>query len=200
MRAELRCFAPVLLAGFWMVLASVLHAAQVADLEWTALRLAKEGNRYVGEQAQNKVVQIRSEKSIGSIWPSIWYVVYYDPTATFKAVEVKFGAGKMMAVKRPMRLLEPVTGGHQPLDASKLTVDSDQAIKAALAEPLLSNLSIRATAAKLERGGEGLPVWKVRIWASKLRRPDEHVELGQVVLSAEDGKVLKRDLRIKRVD
>src|SRR5262245_13397253 len=74
--------------------------------EPTAFDLIKEGNRYVGEDAKNKVVQIRSEKSVGSLTPSVWYVVYYDADATFKATEVKFGAGKKMTVKRPMRIIE----------------------------------------------------------------------------------------------
>ena len=51
--------------------------------EPTAFDLVKEGNRYVGEQAKDKVVQIRSEKSIGGLDPAIWYVVYRDATATF---------------------------------------------------------------------------------------------------------------------
>src|SRR5262249_55248706 len=63
--------------------------------EMTAFELISEGNRYVGEQAKDKVVQIRSEKSIGGLTPNIWFVVYYDPTANLKATEVKFGAGKM---------------------------------------------------------------------------------------------------------
>src|SRR5204863_9161053 len=119
--------------------------------EATAFELAKEANRYVGEQAKEKVVQLRSEKSVGSLNPNIWYVVFYDPTATLKAVQVKFGAGKMLDVKRPIRLLEPVTGGDVPLDKAKLKVDSDQAIKTALKEPLLQNVKVKALQLKLER-------------------------------------------------
>src|SRR5678815_396045 len=110
----------------------------------TAFELLKEANRYVGEQARDKVVQIRSEKSIGTMSPNIWYVVLYDSTASLKATEVKFGAGKMLTVKRPMRLLEPVTGGDAPLDREKLKVDSDEAIKTALKEPLLENIKVTA--------------------------------------------------------
>jgi sporulation protein YlmC with PRC-barrel domain len=58
----------------------------------TALALVKEGNRYVGEQAKDKLVQIRSEKSVSGITPSVWYVVFYDPTAALKATEVKFAS------------------------------------------------------------------------------------------------------------
>ena len=112
--------------------------------EAAAFELAKEGNRYVGEQSKDKIVQIRSEKSVGGLIPNIWYVVFYDPTTTLKAVEVKFGAGKMLDVKRPMRLLEPVTGGDSPLDKAKLKIDSDKVIKTALKEPLLQNVKVTA--------------------------------------------------------
>jgi len=173
----------------------------------TAYDLIKEGNRYVGEQAKDKIVQIRSEKSVGSLTPNIWYVVYYDPTASLKAVEVKFGAGKMMTVKRPMRLLEPVFGGDAPLDRDKLKVDSDEATKTALKEPLLQNLKITATQLKLEKAPEGVlgmqngqAIWRVRLWASKLRDPAHDADIGEVWVAAFDGKVVKNDLHINRVD
>ncbi len=191
----------VLLLACWCFAAAV-HAA-----EPTAFDLIKEGNRYVGEQSKDQVVQIRSEKSVGTLEPNVWYVVYYDPTATLKAAEVKFGAGKMLAVRRPMRLLEPVTGGDRPLDRTKLKVDSDQAIKTAVGEPLLKNLKITATQLKLERVGEGVlglgpgdPVWRVRLWAAKLRNPNRTADLGELWISATDGKVVKNDLHIGRVD
>lgn len=174
------------------------YSGQTEDL--TALQLIKEANRYVGEQAKNKVVQVRSEKSVGSLTPAIWYVVFYDPTATFKAVEVKFGAGKMLDVKRPFRLLEPIRGDHKPLDSAQLKTDSNEAIKTAAAEPLLENLTLKATAAKLERGDGGAVVWKIRLWAAKLRNPNQQVEVGEVIISAETGELLKSDLHINRVD
>src|SRR5437016_3711692 len=176
--------------------------------EATAFELAKEGNRFVGEQSKDRIVQIRSEKSVGGLNPNIWYVVFYDRTATLKAVEVKFGGGKMLDVKRPMRLLEPVTGGDAPLDKAKLKIDSDKVIKTALKEPLLQNLKVTATQLNLERVGEGVlgmsgageAVWKVKLWAAKLREPSRDADIGEVWLSANDGKVLKSDLHINRVD
>src|SRR5882672_9697830 len=87
------------------VVISLIAISQAAAKEMTAFELAKEGNRFVGEQSKDKVVQIRSDKSVGSLIPSIWYVVYYDPDATLKSVEVKFGAGQKMDVKRPARVL-----------------------------------------------------------------------------------------------
>jgi hypothetical protein len=182
------------------------YSLQAAEM--TALQLIKEGNRYVGEQSKDKIVQLRSEKSIGTLTPDVWYVVFYDPTATLKAQEVKFMAGKMVSVKRPMRLLEPVTGGDIPLDREKVKIDSDEAIKAALKEPILQNIKVTSTELKLERLGEGVlgqsgagqPVWRVKLWAAKVRNPNKTASIGEVWLSAEDGKNLKNDLHIQSLD
>lgn len=190
---------------------TLVTAAVVAGMTWsplkasepspdaTAFQLIKEGNKYIGEQSKDKVVQVRAEKSIGTTTPSIWYVVYYDPTATLKSVEVKFAAGKMVSVERPLRLLEPVFGGTEPLDPAKLKVDSDAAIKTALKEPLLARLKVVATAPKLEDSEMG-PVWRVRLWALKLNDPAVDVNIGEVLISPETGTVMKSDLHIARVD
>ena len=192
-----------------MWLAALVFGATVqmaGGSEMTAFELIKEGNRYVGEESKDKVVQIRSEKSVGSLTPIIWYIVYYDPDASLKATEVKFGAGKKLSVKRPFRLLEPVTGDASTLDKDKLKVDSDKAIQIALKEPLLDKLTITATEIKLVRAGDMFerdnkaPVWLVRLWAARLRNPARQADLGEVVIAAEDGKVLKTDLHINRVD
>ena len=167
--------------------------------EHTAFDLIKEGNRYVGEPSKDKVVQIRSEKSIGSLTPNIWYVVFYDADATFKATEVKFGAGQKLKVTRPFRVLERGTGEDKTLERAKLKIDSDKAIKTAAAEPLLKSLTLKATKLTLERGDEG-PVWKVTLWAAKLRNPADSADIGSVVIAADTGKVLRTDLHINRVD
>src|SRR4051812_47192435 len=122
--------------------------------EPTAFELIKEANRYVGEQAKDKVVQVRSEKSIGTLTPNIWFVVLFDGTATMKATEVKFGAGKMLEVKRPFRLFEPAFGADKQMDRDKLKIDSDVAIKKAMEEPLLKDLKILATQLKLEQAND----------------------------------------------
>jgi hypothetical protein len=183
-----------------LVLLALPLAASAASKELTAFELIKEGNRYVGEHVKDKVVQIRSEKSVGGLTPTIWYVVYYDTTASLKAMEVKFGAGRMLDVKRPFRLLEPVHGTDLPMDRAKLKVNSDAAIATALKEPLLEKLTITATSLKLDRQRDGTVSWRVRLWAAKLRNPNKDVDIGDVYINAEDGKVLRTDLHIRRVD
>ena len=167
--------------------------------EATAFDLIKEGNRYVGEQSKDKIVQLRSEKSVGTLTPNIWYVVFYDPDATFKATEVKFGAGQKMKVTRPMRVLELGSGDNKALDHSKLKVDSDKAIKLATAEPLLKSLTLKATKLTLQHSDDG-PVWKATLWAAKLRNPAANADVGSVFVAADTGKVIRTDLHIKSVD
>jgi hypothetical protein len=164
----------------------------------TALELIKAGNDYVGKDSKDKVVQIRSDKSIGTLTPNIWYVVYYDVDARLKATEVKFGAGRKMDVQRPFRLIERIKPDRL-LDPKQLHVDSDRAIKIAASEPLLDKLTLRATQLWLDWSESG-PVWRVRLWAAKLRHPNEDSDIGEVLISAEDGKVIKTDLHIDRVD
>jgi hypothetical protein len=170
--------------------------AMAGDL--TAFRLIKEGDHYVGDQSKGKVVQIRSEKSVGSLTPDIWYIVYYDPDVTRKAVEVKFGAGQKMKVSHPLRLLEPVNA-EKVFDRSKLAVDSDRALQIATTQPLLKNLTLRASQLWLLHGDVG-PVWKVRLWASELQNPNHEADIGAVVISAADGSIVKMDLHPRSVD
>lgn len=169
-----------------------------APTDATAFALIKEGNRHVGEDAKDRIVQIRSEKSIGTLTPNIWYVVFYDPDATAKATEVKFAAGKKISVKRPARVLEFATGNTE-IAREKLKIDSDRAIAIAKEEPILKNLTLTATELKLDRWSDE-PVWKVRFWAQKLREPAKAVDIGEIFVHATDGKVVKQDLHINRVD
>ncbi|MEY2409475.1 MAG: hypothetical protein QOF48_2145 [Verrucomicrobiota bacterium] len=177
-------------------------AFTVAAQDVTAFALVKEGNRHVGEEAKDRVVQIRSEKSIATLVPNIWTVVYFDPDATAKATEVRFMAGQKVSVKRPARILEPITGGHKELPKNRLKIDSDRALEIAKSEPVLKDLSLKASQLKLERrsAADETPVWKVELWAAKLNNPNRAVSIGQLFINAEDGKVVKNELKINHVD
>jgi hypothetical protein len=180
-----------------LAVCGLCQVASAADA--TALSLIKEANEYVGKDVKDKVVQIRSEKSVASLTPNIWYVVFYDKDATFKTAEVKFGAGQKMEVKHPMRQPFSYINDKNVLDQKVIKIDSDKAIKIATAEPLIEKLTIRATQLWLENT-ENVPTWRVRLWAQKLRHPNDDANIGDVFIAAQDGKVLKTDLHIDRVD
>jgi hypothetical protein len=170
-----------------------------APKEKTALQLVRDGNEHIAKASHNKLVEIRSEQSVGGLEPQVWYVVYYDEDATFKATEVKFGGGKKMEVKRPLRVLEYVTDDRKPLDPAQIKVDSDEAIRVAAKEPLLNKLSLKATQLLLQKSSDG-PVWRVRFWAQKVQRADELAEIGDVYVSTKSAKVVRTDLHIDRVN
>ena len=64
---------------------------------------------------------------------------------------------------------------------------------------MLKNLTLKATQLWLDDSEDG-PVWKIRLWAAKLKNPGDDADVGDVYISAETGKVIKMDLHIERVD
>src|SRR5437867_11823078 len=106
-----------------------------------------------------------------------------------------------------MRRVDRGKGGDARLDREKLKCCSDKAIKAALKEALLDKIKVTATQLRLGGMGEGVldrgtgePVWKVKLWANKLGEPTRDADIGEVWVSALDGKVVKTDLHIDRID
>lgn len=192
-------------SGIYHTKIATVVAAGIAFFQWaagaadlTALELFKKGDQIVGSEAEGRLIEIRSEKSVASITPSIWYITYYDPNSSGKATEVKFEAGEKTELKYKGNLLG-IAKAPKELPKDKIKVDSDTAIKTAAGEPLLKNLTLKATRLILE-DWQGIPTWKVRIWAAKLQKPDKMADVGEVFISAEDGKVLRSDLKIKRVE
>ena len=178
---------------------SLLGAWAVGGAEPTTFELIKEGNRSLGEQSKDKVLGVHSDKSIAGLTPNIWYVVYFDPDAPFKRAEVKFGAGRQMGVKRESHPFGGSGSLDKVLDLKKFKIDSDRAIKTATAEPLLAKLTLKATQLWLENSGAA-PVWKVRLWAAKVKKPEAMADIGEIFISAESGEVVKSDLHINKVD
>jgi hypothetical protein len=164
----------------------------------TAFNLVKEGDRYVGDDVKGKVVQIWSDKSNGVLTPIIWYVDYDDEDATFKIAEVKFEGGKKASVRRPTRPLELTGLNKEIMDRKKLNVDSDKALAAVTGDSALSGVKLKATQFWLQSKDEG-PTWKIRLWAEKTEHPDKEAEIGDIYISADDGKVIRRDLHLEHL-
>jgi hypothetical protein len=176
--------------GFALVTLAFFGLSQVVLAgEPQGLELIRQAGDYVGKNVRDKVIGIRSEKSVAGVKPNIWYVVYYDHDATFKTAEVKFGAGQELEVRHPLRQPFAYVNDKNLLDQKILKIDSDKAIKIAMAEPLLDKLTIRATQLWLQNI-DGVPTWKVRLWAQKLRHPNDDANIGDVSVAAEDGKVV----------
>jgi hypothetical protein len=185
--------------SFLVILCGVVGAAlasAAADVPPTALQLIKAGNQYVGDQSRDQVLGVYSDMSLAGLTPTLWYVDYYDPDAKFKIVEVKFGADLKLDVHRPWKLFGGKGSLTNVFDLKKLKVDSDKAMGIATSQQLLQPITLKATQLWLGRCDEGV-AWKVRIWAAKLSQPDVTVEIGDVYLSPEDGRILRADLHVE---
>jgi hypothetical protein len=182
------------ITAFGLAMASPLTARDL-----TAFELIKAGDPYIGVQSKDKVLQIRSEKSIASLTPDVWHVLYYDPTTGMKSVQVTFGGGKEIEVSHPGHPFQMPYHDRDILDKSRLKVDSGAALKKATSQPLLKNLTLKASQLTLDHSDVG-PVWKIQLWAAKLNNPDKQVDIGMITLSATDGSIVKSDLRPDRVD
>ena len=89
---------------------------------------------------------------------------------------------------------------QQPLDRSKIKLDSDDALQAALKEPALQNVKPSSSEMRLERGEASAPIWKVQLWGTKADDSKDDVNLGTVTLSAEDGKTIRSELKTDKID
>ena len=183
-----------LVAGLLLAGNLSLQAAQ----EPTAFQLAKDGNRFVGEPSKDKVLEIYSEKSIVGLTPSLWTIAYYDPDAKSKVAEVKFGSGLKLDVKRPWKLLGSAKE-ENILKWDALKVDSDKALKVATSLQVISPFTLKNAQLWLRHGDDGL-TWKVRLWANKLGKPDVIMEIGDIFVSPTDGKVVRADLHLERLN
>lgn len=164
----------------------------------SAFNLIKEADHYVGDGVKGKVVGIRSEKSIGALTPNIWYVDFDDEDATFKIAEVKFEGGKKASVRRPTRPLELTEWNSAIIDRKKLNVDSDKAQSTATGDSALAGVKLRETQFWLQNK-DGVPTWKIRLWAEKPDHPGDEADIGDIYISADDGKVTRRDLHLERL-
>ncbi len=182
-----------------IVAASLSAVFSIHAGDATAFSLVKEGNRYVSDEVKDKVVQIHSEKSAGGLTPSVWYVDYNDEDATFKIAQVKFEGGKKASVKRPMRPLELTAANKVIMDKRKMNIDSDKAQATATGDSAVSSAKIKATQLWLQTRDEGV-IWKVRLWAEKPNHPGDDVDIGDIYISADDGKVTRRDFHLERLN
>lgn len=162
----------------------------------TAFALVGKANNYVGIQSKDKILEIESDKSVGSLEPNIWRVVFYDPDSAMRSVEVRFGGNQEMDVSHPLRPFQMARNANDILERDKLKVDSDEALHTAMQQSLLKPLRLRASKLTLSRTDIG-PAWKVQFWAA--RGGSSHdVDIGSVTISAVDGSILRSDLHPSR--
>jgi hypothetical protein len=164
----------------------------------TAFQLLQKGNSYVSARSKDRVLQVTSGRAPVNEAPQSWRILYYDDKTTYNAVEVCFEAGAMERVHEPNRLFGLFgASSSKTLDVTKLKTDSDQAIRIAAGECAALGITVNFVELKLERGYGGLPVWNIKLFGLMPGKAAEDVSLGYVIILADDGRVLKKDITTK---
>ena len=167
--------------------------------EATAFSLIAVGNEQVPSHARDKVVQIISDRTEGSLKPDRWSIIYYDSTAKLKSVRVRFADGKAITIDNPPRLFQRLTDDSMPLNRNRMKIDSDKALAIALAHPDLSDVDLTGLQMTL-RWERGVRVaWDVEFWAKKKVNPRKTTSIGSLVINAQDGKLIFNQLRKPRL-
>ncbi len=171
----------------------VAEVPAVGSNKATALQLLQKGNSYVSARSKNRVLEVTSSRAAVNEAPQNWRFLYYDDKTTYNAVEVRFENGEMERVYEPNRLLELFSpSARKTLDLAKVKIDSDRATRISVAEAVAEEFEAKFVELKLERGYGGLPVWNVKLFGIIPGRTGEDLSLGNVIVLAEDGKVLKK--------
>ena len=172
--------------------------ASAAPSAATALQLLRKGNAHVPSRSKNHVLQMVSERTALAEPPQIWRILFHDDKARYNAIEVRFKNGDMDRMFEPNRILDLFSfGPPKLLDLQKVKIDSDEAIRIALSASANENMEVKSVELKLERGYGGLTVWNVKLFGTVQGRNPDEASLGSVIVLAEDGKVLKKDIPIK---
>jgi hypothetical protein len=77
-----------------------------------------------------------------------------------------------------------------------LRIDSDQALDIAIKQ-LPPQTQVKSTSILLEDDHDR-PVWKIRVWVSRPHRQYEEKEIGEIIISVENGDILKNRLEPSR--
>jgi len=186
---------PLYLSLALLVLTPGMPGQSPPPAKTTVFALVKEGDKAIKPQSKDKITQIHSDKSTGGLVPDVWYIDYNDPTAAFKTTEVTFVAGKITGIKQPKRVFDAFTGSKQ-VEWKRVKVDSDRALAAALNEPQLKKLDLRASQFWLERTPTGA-TWKIRFWTAGPDKPDQTTSIGDLYISAKSAEIIKTDLHIR---
>lgn len=161
----------------------------------TALELARKGYGFITLRSKDKLLHIHADRAPIDTISRRWQITYADPLARYKIVEVRFEGDQMVRSYEPGGLFEVFsTANPKPMAIESLKTDSDEALTILLELPVVKEIAIRNVEFDLERGYGDLPVWKIRVFGPSSGGAATGNSLGYIIISADDGKILKETL------
>lgn len=156
----------------------------------------------VPENVRTNVMQITGTRRPGSLTPTSWRFLFWDPEADqhVRAVTVTDGiaapAKEGFVELGKLRMVSYKKS--EVIDPARLQIDSTKALEILQATPQLQNVPITSATYFLDKGkGNSLPpVWKLTLYT---RRNNEEIPLGDVRVVADTGLILEFGIKLNRL-
>ena len=167
--------------------------AALADSAFAARDIAEKSlpPRDIAPTGKAELLRIIGERDDGSTTPSSWRYYFFDKSASGNARIVTVSGGKVVKTGEDLGDFASPYEEQHVLPEDKLLIDSSQALQ--IAQALIPGETVSSAEFMLMQQKNSVPMWKVTLWT---RNPEgEDHKIGDVILLAEDGALISRNLK-----
>ncbi len=181
-----------------------------------SLPTAKQAVELVNTQlnviARNQVVVVEGSDSNTDLRPRKWDITFFEAGEMNGGILVRVKDGAFVSKSTSVRMFDDARwnrftrnfSGYEDTEVIKPArwlVDSDAAIKSALAHPKLAGLQVTAVRLTLRKPSDGdvPPVWRVKLRARSPQTPRRDRWVGHLEFNAENGQLLADELRVEQL-
>jgi hypothetical protein len=158
-----------------------------------AARTVAEASPNVGSiqpTGQAELLKIIGRHSESEVTPSTWTFYFFDKTAPGHARIITVSNGKIIKNGGDLEHFAAPYSEQNVLPEDKVMIDSTQALQ--IAEGLIPGVTITGSEFVLLQEKNSVPMWKVTLWT---REGDDDRKLGDVMLLAENGTLIRKNLK-----
>lgn len=190
----------------WVLAVGAVNAVE----QVTAKQAVTLANQQVDEHVHNQVLLVEGRQSDSQLRPRVWDVTLYDHKRANGAAVLRVKDGAVTSLTGSVRLFDDArwsrfgrnfTGFHvdEIMQWSRWSMDSDQAIAKAVADPRLSAYEVTGVVLQLRKLSDGNvpPVWRVKVRARPKANAAGERWVGYIQFDAETGSVIKNELRVR---
>lgn len=155
----------------------------------------------IPEAVRSNLMQVTGPRRPGSLTPTSWRFLYWDPTADQHVRAVTVTDGVAAPAKEgfvELGKLRVVSYKKNEIVApARLLIDSTKALEILQATPQLQNVPITSANYFLDKGkGDLPPVWRLTLFT---KRNNDEIQLGEVRLLADTGLILEFGIKLNRL-
>jgi serine/threonine protein kinase len=139
---------------------------------------------------QAELLKIVGKHAEGDLIPTLWVFYFFDKTAPGHARIIKVSGGKIVTNGGDLEHFAAPYSEQNILPEDKILIDSTQALQ--IAESLIPGVNVTGSEFVLVQEKNSVPMWKVTLWT---KDGDDERKLGDVMLLAENGTIIRKNLK-----